>query len=91
MRVHRGIWAGHCLEIIVLDRYTKSMLSDVAWKDISEEDAVEDMIQLLRDALPPPNQSRLAQEVWAITASTIENKSAKKFEETQSRLLVACK
>ena len=72
----------------MLDCHTKSMLS---WKDISEEDAVEDMIQLLRDALPSPIQSRLAQEVWPITASANENKSAKKFEEIQSRLLVACK
>ncbi|MCJ1345649.1 hypothetical protein MMC31_003857, partial [Peltigera leucophlebia] len=47
--LHRGIWAGHRLEITLLDRHTKSMRSDVAWKDISE-DAVEDMIQLMRDA-----------------------------------------
>jgi len=47
--VNRGTWAGHCLERTTLDRLTRSMLSDVAWKDISE-DAVEDIIQLWRAA-----------------------------------------
>lgn len=47
--VNRGIWAGHRLEITMLYRHTKSMLSDVAWKNISE-DAVEDIIQLWRAA-----------------------------------------
>lgn len=47
--VNRGIWAGHRLEITTLDRHTKSVLSDVVWKDISE-DAVEDIIQLWRAA-----------------------------------------
>ena len=43
--VNRGIRAGHRLEIATLDRHTKSMLSDLTWKDISE-DAIEDKIQL---------------------------------------------
>ena len=47
--MNRGIWAGHRLEITMLDRHTKYMLSDVAWKNISEE-AVEDIIQLWRAA-----------------------------------------
>lgn len=41
--VNRGIWARHCLEIITLDRHTRSMLSDVTWKNISE-DAIKDII-----------------------------------------------
>lgn len=45
--LNRGIWAGHCLEITTLDHHIKSLRSDVAWKDISE-DAVEDIIQLVR-------------------------------------------
>lgn len=47
--VDGGIWAGHCLEITTLDHHTESLLSDVPWKDISEE-AVEDIIHLCRAA-----------------------------------------
>ena len=48
-RFNQGIWAGHHLEIATLDRHEKSVMSNVAWKDISE-DVIEDMIQLWRAA-----------------------------------------
>lgn len=55
--VNEGIWAGHCLEITTLDHHTNSLLSDVPWKDISE-DSVEEIIRLCRAAEWSDTKSR---------------------------------
>lgn len=46
-KVHRGVWAGHRLDIITFERHAKSRSSNATWTDISEE-AIEDIIQVWR-------------------------------------------